>query len=126
MKNKREFLVCHHCGNLIGFLHDTGVPIICCGQPMALLKPNTEDASQEKHVPAAVRDGELLRVTVGSVPHPMIPEHYIMWIAVADGARTTRVSLSPGKAPEAQFAVSNDPLTVYAYCNLHGLWAVDL
>ena len=126
MKNKREFLVCHLCGNLIGFIHDTGTPILCCGQPMELLSPNTVDASQEKHVPAAVREGNLLRVTVGSVPHPMIPEHYITWIAVADGVRTTRVQLSPGEAPEALFSVSSDPLTVYAYCNLHGLWAVDL
>jgi len=93
---------------------------------MNLLTPNTEDAAQEKHVPVARREGDQLYVTVGSVPHPMLPEHYIMWIAVADGTRTTRVQLSPGEAPEAQFPVSDGPLTVYEYCNLHGLWATDV
>jgi len=93
---------------------------------MEALIPNTVDASQEKHVPAAVRDGNTLHVTVGSVPHPMLPEHYITWIAVADGARTTRVQLAPGETPAAQFVVSDGPLTVYAYCNLHGLWSVEL
>jgi len=126
MTNTREFLVCHICGNLIGFIHDVGVPMICCGKPMETLIPNTVDASQEKHVPVAVRDGNTLHVTVGSAPHPMLPEHYIMWIAVADGTRTTRVQLAPGDAPEAHFVVSNGPLTVYKYCNLHGLWAVDV
>jgi len=126
MKNNREFLACHICHNLIGFIHDTGTPIICCGQPMEALKPNTEDAAQEKHVPAARREGTELYVQVGDVPHPMLETHYIMWIAVADGTRTTRVQLSPGEAPEARFHVSDGPLTVYEYCNLHGLWAVDI
>jgi len=126
MKNTREFLVCHICGNLIGLIHDTGASLICCGQPMEMLTPNTVDASQEKHVPVAVRDGDQLHVTVGAVPHPMLPEHHIMWVAVADGVRTTRVQLSPGDAPEAHFVVGTGPLTVYAYCDLHGLWAVDL
>jgi len=126
MKNSREFLLCHTCGNLVGFVHDTGVPVICCGEPMEILVPNTVDASQEKHVPVAHREDGALYVRVGSEPHPMLPEHYIMWIAVADGDRTTRVSLSPGQAPEAEFAVSDGPLTVYEYCNLHGLWATEV
>jgi len=126
MKNSREFLLCHTCGNLVGFVHDTGVPIICCGEPMEVLVPNTVDASQEKHVPAAHREDGALYVRIGSEPHPMLPEHYITWIAVADGDRTTRVSLSPGQAPEAEFTVSDGPLTVYEYCNLHGLWATEV
>jgi len=93
---------------------------------MAVLVPNTEDASQEKHVPVAVRTGDQLHVTVGSVPHPMLPEHYIMWIAVAEGNRTTRVQLEPGQPPEAAFIVGDGPLTVYEYCNLHGLWATEV
>ena len=126
MKNSREFLLCQICGNLVGFVHDTGVPLICCGAPMEALVPNTEDASQEKHVPAATREDGALYVRIGSVPHPMTEEHHITWIAVADGDRTTRVSLSPGQEPEAEFCVSDGPLTVYEYCNLHGLWAVDI
>jgi superoxide reductase len=93
---------------------------------MQELKPNTTDAAQEKHVPAAVREGNKLTVTVGSAAHPMTEEHHISWIMAAEKDRTQRVSLSPTAAPSAEFIVSESPVTVYAYCNLHGLWTADL
>jgi len=126
MKNQRAFYRCSHCGNLVGFVEDSGVPIICCGEPMTELKPNTVDAAKEKHVPALARENGKLKVTVGSVPHPMTAEHHIDWIAVAQGDRTTRVHLPVPGAPEAEFCINGDSATVYAYCNLHGLWAADL
>ncbi len=30
--NDPRFFVCEHCGNLIGVIHDAGVPMMCCGQ----------------------------------------------------------------------------------------------
>jgi superoxide reductase len=126
MKYERKFYRCAHCGNVISFVQDNGVSVICCGEKMQALEPNTTDGAQEKHVPAGVREGNQLRVTVGAVPHPMTAEHHIAWIAVIEKDRTTRVTLPPTGAPEAVFYVREEPVTVYEYCNLHGLWVTEL
>jgi superoxide reductase len=127
MKNDRQFFRCSHCGNLVEMVENSGASIICCGEPMAELKANTVDAAKEKHVPVATKESGKLKVAVGAVPHPMTQEHHIAWIAVAEGKKTTRVMLDvPDGAPEAEFCADGGPVTVYAYCNLHGLWAVDV
>jgi superoxide reductase len=126
MKHERKFYRCAHCGNIISFVEDKGVSVICCGEKMQELVPNTTDAAQEKHVPAAVRKDNVLKVTVGSVAHPMTVEHHIAWILVAEQNRTQRVTLDPTGTPAAEFYVTEKLVTVYEYCNLHGLWAADL
>ena len=121
------FKICRGCGNLVGVIHDSGVPMQCCGQPMETLTPNTTDAAGEKHVPVvAVADGKVT-VKVGSVAHPMLPEHFIQWIALETDRGMQRKRLNPGEAPEASFLIGDEkPLAVYEYCNLHGLWKTDL
>lgn len=122
----KKFYRCNHCGNLFGVINDAGVTPECCGEPMELLKANTTDAAQEKHVPVIERDGNKVTVKVGSVEHPMAEEHYIMWIAVTNASGITeREELKPGDKPEAVFYIHEDegPITAYEYCNLHGLWA---
>ena len=126
MKNQRKFLKCDHCGNMVGMIEDSGVEMVCCGQPMTVLVVNTTDAAQEKHVPVAAREGGRLNVTVGSVAHPMLEEHHITWIAVAQGEKTQRENLDRTGSPTAEFCVEEGPVTVYAYCNLHGLWSAEL
>jgi len=147
MKNERKFFKCQHCGNIVSHLQNAGAGVFCCGEMMQEIKPNTTDAAKEKHVPSVIREEaglsqlsgdvvqkrtifdtnteyevNILTVSVGSVPHPMTEEHHIAWIVAADGARTQRVALTSTQAPSADFFVSDDPVTVYAYCNLHGLW----
>ena len=46
-----KFYICEHCGNIIGMVKDSGVPVVCCGQKMKEIVPGTTDASVEKHVP---------------------------------------------------------------------------
>jgi len=125
MTNERKFCKCSRCGNIISFVHNAGPAVICCGEKMQELTPNTTDGAKEKHVPAAVREGTKLTVTVGSVVHPMTEEHHIAWIVAANGNRTQRVVLNHTDAPSAEFTVSAEPVTVYAYCNLHGLWMIE-
>ncbi len=48
---REKFYICRHCGNLIGLVHDAGVPMMCCGEKMEALQPNTVDAATEKHLP---------------------------------------------------------------------------
>lgn len=122
-----RFRICRTCGNLIGMLHDSGAPLTCCGQPMDVLTPNTTEAAGEKHLPVASLDGDLLTVNVGSVDHPMLAEHYIPWIYVQTQHGGMRKALNPGDAPRATFCLKGDKaLSVYAYCNLHGLWMTEV
>jgi len=120
-----KFLKCKHCGQIVGVLKDTGNPIICCGEEMQELIPNTVDAAKEKHVPVLTYDGNRLIVNVGSVDHPMIDAHYIEWIYVETKTGGMRVQLHPGMKPRAEFLVKKeDVVAVYEYCNLHGLWKI--
>lgn len=125
MKNQRSFLRCDHCGNIVGMIADSGVSIHCCGEPMRVLEPNTTDAAQEKHVPVISRGACEIIVDVGSAAHPMTKEHHIAWIAIAQGDCTQRVTLTPEGKPSASFCAGSEPVTVYAYCNLHGLWSAE-
>ena len=123
----KKFFICEHCGNLIGMVHDAGVPVVCCGQKMTELVPNTTDAATEKHVPEVVVDGDLLKVTVGSTEHPMTEEHLIQWIFVETERGGQRKALNAGEKPYAEFCLNGDKAkAVYAYCNLHGLWKKEL
>lgn len=122
---EKKFYICRFCGNLVGVIDDAGITPMCCGEKMTLLVPNKTDASQEKHVPSVIREGCTLKVNVGSVAHPMTDEHYIAWIMVTGGKLTQRMALSPNDKPYAEFCVGSNPVTVYAYCNLHGLWSAE-
>ena len=74
---EQKFYICRHCGNIIMKLKDSGVPVVCCGEPMEELKAGTTDGALEKHVPVwELKDG-VVSVVVGSVEHPMLPEHFI-------------------------------------------------
>ena len=118
-----QFFRCAHCGQVVSVLKDAGVSIVCCGQRMDRLTPNTTDAAQEKHVPVVEREGDRLTVHVGSAAHPMLAEHSIEWIYLHQSNGGQRRILAPGGAPEATFcAEQGEALEVYAYCNLHGLW----
>ena len=119
-----KFYICSHCGNIITFMNDKGVPVMCCGEKMQELKAGVTDAAAEKHVPVTiVKDGEAI-VEVGSVAHPMTAEHYIEWIVLETSCGTYIRRLSPNDAPKAFFKLhSEEKVTAtYAYCNLHGLW----
>ena len=124
----KKFFVCKHCGNMIGLLHDAGVPMMCCGEKMVELVPNTTDAAQEKHVPVATVEGNKVVVNVGSVDHPMAAEHWIQWVYLETDKGGHRKVLNPGEKPHVVFALTEDekPVAVYEYCNLHGLWVAKI
>lgn len=121
-----KFYKCNHCGNVIVKVVDAGVPVVCCGQKMDELIPNTVDASGEKHVPVVTMlDGDRLKVDVGSVAHPMQPEHHIAFIYVETENGGIQVTLKD--KPEAVVCLGDKkPIAVYEYCNLHGLWKTEL
>lgn len=121
---EQKFLKCNVCGNLVEQINATAVPIMCCGQPMTELKAGTTDGAAEKHVPIYEVNGNVVTVKVGSVEHPMTPEHYIQWIDIQTTGGIQRVNLTPSDKPEATFTINegDEVIAVYEYCNLHGLW----
>ncbi len=126
--SEQKFFICRHCGNLVGMIHNSGVPIVCCGEDMRELRANTVDASQEKHVPEVAQKGAEVAVTVGSVLHPMAEDHYIEWIYLQTEQGGQRKGLAPGQESAARFALTGDDRAVaaFAYCNLHGLWKKEI
>jgi superoxide reductase len=123
---KVRFFRCKKCGNLVELINDGGGELICCGEPMQELKGNTTDAATEKHVPVVEKSGNSVVVKVGSVAHPMTPDHWIQWIVVVTKNEVLRKVLDPSDKPEAKFDCVGQPVTVYEYCNLHGLWKTEL
>lgn len=123
----QKFFICRHCGNLVGMIESSGVPMVCCGEKMQELIPNTVDGAAEKHVPVVNIDGNTVNVTVGSIPHPMTEEHLIKWIYLQTNNGGQRKSLNSTDQPKATFIVDGSkPISVYAYCNIHGLWNMNL
>lgn len=123
--NEQKFFKCNHCGNFVGLINNAGVPMICCGEPMEELNPNTVEASAEKHIPKVEIKERLVYVEVGSVLHPSEEAHHIDFIYLQTENGGQRKSIKVGEKPVAMFGVIDDrPLEVYAYCNLHGLWKV--
>ena len=121
-----KFYKCRLCGNVIHKVVDSGVQTVCCGEQMQELTPNTVDASNEKHVPEVTRiDDCTIRIQVGSIAHPMTPEHHIVFIYVETENGGLRVDLKD--KPEGVFCTCHGkPKAVYEYCNLHGLWKKEI
>ena len=121
-----KFYKCLHVGNVIQKVVDSKVPVVCCGEKMQELIPGTADASVEKHLPVVtVLDETTIKVEVGSVAHPMLPEHHIAFIYVETENGGIRVDLKD--KPEAVISLGNErAVAVYEYCNLHGLWKTEL
>ncbi len=119
-----KFYRCKHCGQIVAIVKGTGVPVICCGEPMQEIKAGEMDASVEKHVPVFEVKDDKVYVTIGSVNHPMEDAHYIEWVALKTKFGNQRKALKPGDEPKVVFPLlpGDEVEAVLAYCNLHGLW----
>lgn len=128
MKDHHRFYYCKKDGTLLGVIHDGGGELHCCGQPMQELIANTAEGAQEKHLPVVRREGGDIVVDVGSVPHPMSEDHSIHWVYLLTTKGGQRKNLPFDGRPVARFRLTEDdePVSAYAYCNLHGLWKTDI
>jgi superoxide reductase len=121
---EQKFYICEKCGNIIAMVNKGRGTVKCCGEPMKEIIPGTTDAAAEKHVPAWKVEGNLVKVDVGEVHHPMLEAHYIEWVSLQTKQGNQRKLLQPGQEPVVCFAITegDEVEAVYAYCNLHGLW----
>ncbi|MDO5295940.1 MAG: desulfoferrodoxin family protein [bacterium] len=124
---EQKFYICEHCGNIVAYVKNNGVPVMCCGQKMKEIEAGTVEASKEKHIPVFTVKDNIVEVSVGSAAHPMLPEHYIEWISLQTCCGNQRRVLKPGSEPKAKFAICEGEKVeaVYAYCNLHSLWKAE-
>ena len=123
MVNINQIYKCSFCGNIVEVNHVGGGVLVCCGKEMELLEPHAKETEgKEKHVPVIEKTKTGYKIKVGSVPHPMLAEHYIQWIEILADGVSYKTFLKPGIAPEAEFCVKVEKITARIYCNVHGLW----
>ena len=116
MKNELVIKRCKSCGATVKVIEDCnceGCGIICCNEPMEILKPNSVDAVVEKHVPNYEKVEDEILVTVN---HVMEKEHFIEWITLVSDNKEYTVKLFPEQNAECRFPYIPG-LCLYAYCN---------
>ena len=122
-----KFYRCEGCGKLAVLFKTSACPTKCCGEPMTEVIPGTTDAAKEKHIPVLEQNGNLVKVAVGAVEHPMLEGHHIEWILLETNQGYQKKELDPAGKPEALFALTDGEKAVAAYesCNLHGIWKAE-
>ncbi len=122
-----KFYKCEGCGKLAVLFKESACPTKCCGEPMVEVIPGTTDAAKEKHIPVIEQAGNIVKVTVGSVEHPMLEAHHIEWIILETNQGFQKKDLDPVGKPEAVFALAEGETVLAAYesCNLHGIWKAE-
>ncbi len=124
MAKQLEIYFCDICGNVVEVLRGEAGALVCCAEKMKNMEEKgAAQEGKEKHVPVVEKTNGIVTVKVGSVPHPMLEQHYIEWVEIVADGKAYRQFLKPGDVPEAVFTISADQLTVREYCNLHGLWS---
>ena len=114
---KIEIYRCNVCGNIVNILNKGVGQLVCCGRPMELLKPNSTEANPMTHKPIIGNNC----VKVGHQPHPALPNHYIMWLAISNNDELVFKFIKPNQ--EINYPVKIDSVdNVLAYCNIHSLW----
>ena len=119
MNNELILKKCDKCGAIVRVMNasmDAGC------DDAKILKPNSVDASFEKHLPVyeLVEDEIFVKV-----PHVMEKEHYIEWIAMVTDDREEFAKLFPEQNAEVRFKYVPGA-KLYAYCNKHGLWMSEV
>lgn len=113
---------CKKCMATVKVMKENGCEVMCCGEAMKELVPNSVDAAFEKHVPNYEVKGDKMIVTVN---HVMEEDHYIEWICMCTDNQDYTVYLKPGETAQAEFDYLPGT-TLYAYCNKHSLWKKDV
>jgi len=123
MNQINKIYKCPYCGNTVEIVSKGFRALTCCNRQMIQLKENDKEASQEKHIPIKEISEDKIKITVGSVIHPMEKEHYIEWIEILTDSEVYRKHLEPGEDPKAEFLIdTSQNIAIRAYCNVHGLW----
>lgn len=127
MTEKLQIYKCNVCGNIVEIINPGVGELVCCSVPMEQLEEQSTDKDmQEKHVPIVTLEGEHRTIRVGSIPHPMIENHYIIFIEAIsqDKKYLKRKYLFPNEEPKLELKSDcfNMGFIPRELCNIHGLW----
>lgn len=123
---EERFYYCKDCGGIFGLIHSEQ-PSCCCKSALMPIAPKRAETGAEKHLPKVAVLKDRVLVDVGEIAHPMESAHHIGWIYLQTNRGGQRKTLVPQQPPRAEFALLEErPLAVYAYCNQHGLWKIEL
>ena len=130
MTEKMEIYKCNVCGNIVEIINPGAGELVCCSVPMEHLTEHSNDNdANEKHVPIVTIEGENKTIRVGSIPHPMEKEHYIIFIEAIspDKKYLKRKYLMPSEEPKTELksACNYDKFIARELCNIHGLWVKE-
>ncbi len=114
---RSRLYVCPVCGNVIQSCGDAVVS--CCG---ITLPAQEAEAADEEH---AIRLELVEDEYFVSVSHPMTKEHYISFVMAVSDQRVQLVKFYPEQGAEARFKIDGVKY-LYAYCNRHGLFRLDV
>ena len=114
---KTKFYVCPVCGNVITATGETVVS--CCGITLPPLEPEDHD---ENHIISCQIVEDEYYITLN---HPMTKDHYISFLAAVSDQTVQLQKLYPEQPAEARFKIDRVK-TIYAYCNHHGLYQLNI
>jgi len=123
MTKKLELYKCNICGNLVQVILEGAGELICCGEPMNLLKEQLDSSEiSEKHVPEISNyNDQYKKITV--YKHPMQKEHYIEFIEAYSKSKDEVYLKYFNPENKAEFiTLKSDDLIAREFCNIHGLW----
>lgn len=92
------------------------------------IEVKTQDGALEKHMPVVKIEGEWARIQIGSVLHPMTPEHYIKSVVVITTEECYYHNFKPTEEPisDLKLGCGEKIFAILTYCNLHGVWMKEL
>jgi len=125
MQEFNQLYKCNICGKMIEVVLDGAGELVCCNHPMEKINSHkSEGEFSEKHLPVMVTENNKKLVKIGSEPHPMTKEHYIMFVEAfsLDGKYMKRTYLNPDEKPEMEPECLCRTVQARAWCNIHGLW----
>ena len=140
----KKALVCSVCGYI--HLKETApekCPVCAAGSKAFNLKVDalktnedtvTTGESHKKHLPVININNineniQEIKVKVGELEHPMMPEHYITNIMFyADNEYIGGIALTHNLKPEGSVSISakGKKISVIEHCNIHGDWITEI
>ena len=121
MNEKFDILKCNICGQIIQILEPNLGDLVCCNEPMELLRANLEEKDKllaEKHIPLIEENGDKKYITLKN--HPMSNEHYIQLIeAYTKDKKELHIKfLEPNEVAEFDISYLNSDIEMQELCNM--------
>ncbi len=114
---KVKFYVCPVCSNIISAVGEGS--FCCCGIQLPPLEEERTDGEHLVQVQTMEQDYYV------QVEHSMAKEHYISFIAYVTSDRIEVVKLYPQQGAECRFTRRGRG-KIFAYCNRHGLFTLQI